>query len=188
MCSLAPTSAHISLTYILVVHSPYKYFAHSNDFFYLTNFAKITNWSCMAGNKITKREWKPRIDFYTKWALELGLGYSPLMTSAIKSHQTCEILWAWGCDLFPTPSCICLSENWSKTFGGKLVGFSSVKDVDLILFLKSVSIFSYYWLFFGYETFRVYHALLYSRQTCEILRARDCDLFPTICLILWVKT
>ena len=35
--------------------------------------------------------------------------------------------------------------------GGKLVGqFSSVKDVDLIQFnLQSVSIFSYYWLFFG---------------------------------------
>ena len=88
------------------------------------------------GNKITKREWKPPIDFYTKWALELGHGYSPLTS--------------WGCDLFPTPSFICLSENLSKTIGGKLVGFSSVKDVDLIQCnLKSVSIFSYHWLFFG---------------------------------------
>ena len=34
--------------------------------------------------------------------------------------------------------------------GGGLVGFSSVKDVDLIQSnLKSDSIFSYYWLFFG---------------------------------------
>ena len=34
--------------------------------------------------------------------------------------------------------------------GGKLVGFSSVKDVDLIQCnLKSVSILSYYWLFLG---------------------------------------
>ena len=71
-----------------------------------------------------------------------------------------------------------------ENYWGKLVGFSSVKDVDFIQCnLKSVSIFSYYWLFLGSKTYRVYHALLYSRQTCEILRARDCDLFPTIYLI-----
>ena len=77
------------------------------------------------GNNITKREWKPPIDSYTNWALELGHGYSPLTS--------------WGRDLFPTPSFISLSENLSKTIGGKLVGFSSVKDVDLIQCnLKSV--------------------------------------------------
>ena len=38
-----------------------------------------------------------------------------------------------------------VEDNW-----GKLVGFSSVKDFDLIQCnLKSVSIFSYYWLFLG---------------------------------------
>ena len=38
-----------------------------------------------------------------------------------------------------------VENNW-----GKLVVFSSVKDVELIQSnLKSVSIFSYYWLFFG---------------------------------------
>ena len=63
-------------------------------------------------------------------------------------HQTCETLRAWGCDLsVPTPpSFICLSENYSKTIGWKLVGFSSVKGVDFFQCnLKSVSIFSYYW-------------------------------------------
>ena len=30
----------------------------------------------------------------------------------------------------------------------------------------------------GKKTYRAYHALLYSRQTCKILRARDYDLFP----------
>ena len=30
------------------------------------------------------------------------------------------------------PSFICLLDNYSKTVGGKLVGFSSVKDVDFI--------------------------------------------------------
>ena len=51
---------------------------------------------------------------------------------------------------FPTPSFICLSENYSNTIWGKLVGFSSFKDVDFIQCnLKSVSIFSYYWLFLG---------------------------------------
>ena len=39
---------------------------------------------------------------------------------------------------------ISLSENKSKTIDGKLAGFLSVKDVDLIQSnLKSVSIFSY---------------------------------------------
>ena len=48
-----------------------------------------------------------------------------------------------------------LEDNW-----GKLVGFSSVKDVDFIQCnLKSVSIFSYYWLFFGKKHI-VYNALL----------------------------
>ena len=71
-----------------------------------------------------------------------------------------------------------LENHW-----GKLVGFSSVKDVDLIQFnLKSVSIFSYYWFRFWVKTYRVFHALL-SRHTCEILQARNCDLFPTIYLI-----
>ena len=42
------------------------------------------------------------------------------------------------------------SSTVSKTIGGKLVGFSSVKDVDLIQsVLKSVPIYSYYWLFLG---------------------------------------
>ena len=37
-----------------------------------------------------------------------------------------------------------------ENYWGKLVGFSSLKDVDLIQCnLKSVSIFSYCWLFFG---------------------------------------
>ena len=37
-----------------------------------------------------------------------------------------------------------------ETIGEKLVGFSSVKNVDFIQCnLKSDSIFSYYWLFFG---------------------------------------
>ena len=38
-----------------------------------------------------------------------------------------------------------LSENWSKTIEGKLAGFLSVKEVDLIQSnLKPVAIFSYY--------------------------------------------
>ena len=38
-----------------------------------------------------------------------------------------------------------VEDNW-----GKLLGFSSVKNVDFIQSnLKSDSIFSYYWLFFG---------------------------------------
>ena len=41
-------------------------------------------------------------------------------------------------------------EELVKDNGEKLVGFSSVKDVEFIQSnLKSVSIFSYYWLFFG---------------------------------------
>ena len=42
--------------------------------------------------------------------------------------------------------------NW-----GKLVGFLSAKNIDFMQCnLKSDSIFSYYWLFFGYKTYRVY--------------------------------
>ena len=45
-----------------------------------------------------------------------------------------------------------VEDNW-----GKLLGFSSVKNVDFIQSnLKSDSIFSYYWLFFGWKTYRVY--------------------------------
>ena len=61
------------------------------------------------------------------------------------SRQTCEILRARDCDLFPMIYLISLSENYSKIIEGKLAGFLSVKDVDLIQSnLKSVSIFSYY--------------------------------------------
>ena len=61
--------------------------------------------------------------------------------------------------------------------------------------LRMLTWFSVIWSLFQYlvifdiclvkkiKTYRVYHALQYSRQTCEILRARDCDLFPTIYLI-----
>ena len=63
-----------------------------------------------------KREWKPPIHSYTKWAHELFLGYCPL-TSAIKSRQTCETLRARGWNLFPTLLCLRtsrrqLGENW----------------------------------------------------------------------------
>ena len=61
------------------------------------------------------------------------------------SRETCEILRARDCDLFPTIYLISLSENYSKTIEGKLAGFLSVKNVNLIQSnLKSVSIFSYY--------------------------------------------
>ena len=97
-----------------------------------------------------KMEWKPLIHFYTKWARELFLGYSPL-TSAIWSCQTCEIFRARGSDIFLAPFLILLilkfelvEDNW-----GKLVGFSSTKDVDLIRSnLKSVSSLSDNWFFF----------------------------------------
>ena len=45
------------------------------------------------GNKITKREWTPPIDFYTKWARELGLGYIvhlPPLYSLTKHARFCE--------------------------------------------------------------------------------------------------
>ena len=105
---------------------------------------------------------------------------------ALLSRHTCEILQARNCDLFPTIYLISLSENYLKTIEWKLARFLSVKDVDLIQYnLKSVSILVIIIIDYvlGTKTYRVYHVLLYSRQTCEILRARDCDLFPTICLI-----
>ena len=97
-----------------------------------------------------------------------------------KSHHTHAILRAWGCDLFPTPSFICLSENYSKTIGGKLVGFSSVEDVDFSqCSLKSVSILVID--IFGVKNIQSLPcSAIQSRQTCKILRARGCDLFPTI--------
>ena len=68
-----------------------------------------------------------------------------LKSVSIYSHQTCEILRARDCDLYPTIYLISLSENYSKTIKGKLAGYLLVKDVDLIQpNLKSVSIFSYY--------------------------------------------
>ena len=78
---------------------------------------------------------------------------------------------------------VCRRTN-RKLLGGKLVAFSSVKDVDLTCsviwsLFQFLVIIDYFWV----KTYRVYHALLYSRQSCEILRARDCDLFPN-----WSKT
>ena len=50
------------------------------------------------------------------------------------------VLWP-----FPDAMFYLFFGNYSKTIAGKLVGFSSVKDVDFIQCnLKSVSIFSYY--------------------------------------------
>ena len=76
----------------------------------------------------------------------------------------------WGCDLFPTPSFICLLENYSKTIGRKLVRFSSVKDVDFIQCnLKSVSIFSYYY-FLGekhIESTMLCYSLVKHERFCE---------------------
>ena len=70
----------------------------------------------------------------------------PPLYSLTKHARFCE---PGVVTVFPTPSFICLSENYSKRIGGKLVGFSSVKDVDFIQCnLKSVSICSYHWLFF----------------------------------------
>ena len=44
----------------------------------LVDFVRV---SSQPGKKITKREWKPPIDCYTKWAHELCLGYSSLNSS-----------------------------------------------------------------------------------------------------------
>ena len=52
-------------------------------------------------------------------------------------------LWPFPHDIFNF-----FVEELVETIEGKLAGFLSVKDVDLIQSnLKSVSIFSYYWLF-----------------------------------------
>ena len=58
---------------------------------------------------------------------------------------------------FPDAIFIFFDEELVKDNWGKLVGFLSVKDVELIQpNLKSVSIFSYYWLFFEWKTCKVY--------------------------------
>ena len=65
-----------------------------------------------------------------------------LCSTLVKHARFCRARY---CDLFSTKYLISLSENYSKTIEGKLAGFLSVKDVDLIQSnLKSVSIFSYY--------------------------------------------
>ena len=54
-------------------------------------------------------------------------------------------LWPFPDDIFNFFVEELVEDNWGKTGG-----FSSVKDVDFIQSnLKSVSIFSYYWSFFG---------------------------------------
>ena len=83
------------------------------------------------------------------------------------SRQTCEILRASDCDLFPTRTIylISLSENYSKTVEGKLAGFLSVKDVDLIQSnLKSVSILVTIDYFLSKKHNRVYAMLYASTQ------------------------
>ena len=132
-------------------------------------------------NKITKREWKPPKDFYTKWAQELGLGYSPLTPAIYIVSLNMRDFASLG--LWPFPDAIFylfvgkLVENyWGKTGGGSrqlrmLTWFSVVWN--LFQFLGIID-------YFLGKKHRVYHALLYFRQTCKILQARDCDLFPTI--------
>ena len=71
-----------------------------------------------SGNKITKKEWKPPIDFYTKLALELGLGYSPL-TSAIESHLNMRNFWSLGLWPFPDAIFYLLVGELVKNYWGK---------------------------------------------------------------------
>ena len=128
-------------------------------------------------------------------SLDSAVVHWPPLYSLTKHARFCEP----GVVTFSRLHFLFVCRRTSRKLLGKLVGFSSVnmvKDVYLIQHvqcnLKSVSIFSYNWLFFCVKNIRVYHALLYSRQTCEILRARDCDFLPTIYLISlsenWSKT
>ena len=107
------------------------------------------------GNKITKREWKPPIDFYTKSkqarelvSLASAIAHWPPLYSLTKHTRFCKpgVVTFSRCHLLF--DCRRTSQKLLGETGG--VKFSSVKDVDLIQCnLKSVSIFSHYWLFFG---------------------------------------
>ena len=91
-----------------------------------------------------------------KWARELGFGYSPLV-SAIKSHQTREILRAWGCDLFPHLLFLCrrttrwkLGENW---WGSRQ--------------LRMLSLFSVIWSLFQFLVIVDYFLVLVKKKHIE---------------------
>ena len=77
-----------------------------------------------------KREWKSLIDSYTKWAHDLCLGFSSLTSAIVSSNMrdfASQGLWPFPDAIFNFLFFDQVKDNW-----GKPVGFSSIKDVDLI--------------------------------------------------------
>ena len=78
---------------------------------------------CITWEENNKREWKPLIDSYTKWAHDLCLGYSSLTSAKVSPNMgdfVSQGLWPFPNANFNFLIPELVEDNWGKT-GGVLV-------------------------------------------------------------------